>query len=320
MLVLGAGTKVVPNQIRVEIHHKEGTMFNDKEFIIEMVRDQIYNRRYDMFEGIRPSKYETAMELFWDMCMEKGLLQFGKVKLPDIRWFYGWREWPIIYGDSIMIHHLMNDEYTRKNADRIEDVGGEGPYFVDDIIVKSGETLIDAGAYIGDFAAAAAALGAKVYAFEPSPKVMPILRDAGMLNGFEVIGAALAEVKLSNAKLDLSFPGGDFISNSETLHYEGDQIEGRVAVETTTLDDFSRENNIHIDFLKADIEGFERFMLKGAKNVLQQQEPKLAIRTYHNNHEDMKVIPELIKKINPRYNLKYSLRETTVYASTERGL
>jgi FkbM family methyltransferase len=50
----------------------------------------------------------------------------------------------------------------------------------------------------------------------------------------------------------------------------------------TTLDKFADEQNLkRLDFVKADIEGAERDMLAGAKNVLKELAPKLALCTYH---------------------------------------
>lgn len=293
-------------------------MFNETDFILDLIRNQIANRRMHDKDNL-PSEYESAMDLFWNKCIDNGLLKFNKAIFPDIRWFYGWREWPIVYGDSIMIHHLLKDNYCRENADMIEYVGGEGPYFLEDIIVKRGETLIDAGAYIGDLSAVASAMGARVFAFEPSTVVAPILRQTADLNNFEYIPEGLSDV-ISKHKLNLSFPGGDFIDRRGTCHFEGDEIKGVTDCVCNTIDHFSEERNLHIDFIKADIEGFERFMLRGAEKVLREQEPKLAIRLYHNNHEDKNVLPKLIKEINPRYKLRYGFRGLTVYASTERGI
>jgi len=294
-------------------------MFDKTDYILDLIRNQISSRRKHEKDNL-PSDYETAMNLFWDRCMENGILTFNKAKFPDIRWFYGWREWPIVYGDSIMIHHLLNDNYCKENADMIEYVGGEGPYFLEDIIVKRGETMIDAGAYVGDLSAVASSgMGVRVFAFEPSIKVLPILKQTGDLNKFEVIPEGLSDV-ISKNKLNMSFPGGDFIDREGTQYFSGDEITGITDCVCNTVDNFSEERNLHIDFIKSDIEGFERYMLKGAKKVLQEQEPKLAIRLYHNNHEDKHVIPKLIKEINPRYKLKYGLRGLTVYASTERGI
>jgi len=74
-----------------------------------------------------------------------------------------------------------------------------------------------------------------------------------------------------------------------------------ISVKCTKPDTFVHQNNIpRIDFIKADIEGAERYMLMGAKQVLKDFAPKLAICTYH-LPDDPKVLRELILDANPDY-------------------
>jgi hypothetical protein len=76
------------------------------------------------------------------------------------------------------------------------------------------------------------------------------------------------------------------------------------------------ENNIEcVDFIKADIEGFEREMLKGATNVLKKFAPKLAICTYH-LHDDPEVLEKIIKEANPDYTVVHLKRK--LYACVVR--
>jgi FkbM family methyltransferase len=291
-------------------------MFNEKDYILEIIKNQIYCRSEDWKHGQRPGLYESAMDLFWNQCIEDGIMNYRGVKIPDIRWFHGWHSWPVIYGDSILIHHLLNDEYTFENSSMIESVGGEGPYFLDDVIVKRGDVLIDAGAFVGDFSAVAAERGAKVYAFEPSSKATTILRDTAILNNFTVVEEGLGdEVRVSNLLRSMT-PGCDSILNTaeSTTQYP----QSTESCKINTIDNFSKCNDLHIGFIKSDIEGFERYMLKGATNVLINQEPDLAIRIYHNQHEDKKVIPKLILDINPNYRLTYGLHRQTVFATVKR--
>ena len=51
-----------------------------------------------------------------------------------------------------------------------------------------------------------------------------------------------------------------------------------------------------------DIEGSELKALEGAKELIQNLKPKLAISVYHNT-EDIYMIPQLILKYNPEYKL-----------------
>ena len=60
-------------------------------------------------------------------------------------------------------------------------------------------------------------------------------------------------------------------------------------------------NGEKITYLKADIEGFELEMLKGAEEVIKRNKPKIAITTYHIPNNPAEII-SLIKSYVPEYN------------------
>ncbi len=70
-----------------------------------------------------------------------------------------------------------------------------------------------------------------------------------------------------------------------------------------TVDDFVCEDSLaYVDFIKADIEGAERDMLRGAEGVLRKFGPKLSLCTYHLD-DDPKVLEAIIKGTNPKYRV-----------------
>ena len=74
-----------------------------------------------------------------------------------------------------------------------------------------------------------------------------------------------------------------------------------------------KENALpRVDSIKADIEGYERYMLMGAQETLRRFAPKLALCTYH-LPDDPEVLSELIKQANPDYNIV--LKSKKLYAS-----
>ena len=66
-------------------------------------------------------------------------------------------------------------------------------------------------------------------------------------------------------------------------------------METTTIDKLVEELGIErVDFIKADIEGEELNMLKGARKTIEKFKPKLAICVYH-RPQDLWEIPFYIR-------------------------
>lgn len=271
-------------------------MDRDTTFIFELLKSQIYTRINWFAPEHNP--YEKAAEVFWDSITEDGIMHLNKVKMPDIRGYgkdvnpSSWYVWPTLYAESIMIHHLFNDEYTETNYDRIEQLGVVGPYCLDKVIVEKGDVVIDAGAYIGDWSAVAAQMGGEVYAFEPSPRYNHILNECSRLNNFYVITDGLGDAICQKKLMMDTDPYTEYVNE-----------ENGIACNLTTIDEFAKQNDLHIDFIKSDIEGYERNMLMGAKEVLKRDQPKLALCTYHHNKEDAIVLPKIIKDINPNYNI-----------------
>ncbi len=71
-----------------------------------------------------------------------------------------------------------------------------------------------------------------------------------------------------------------------------------------------------MDFIKADIEGAERKMLKGAKETLRKYAPKLSICTYH-LPDDKEVLTKIILEANPAYIITYKWDKLYAYIPDE---
>jgi FkbM family methyltransferase len=171
--------------------------------------------------------------------------------------------------------------------------------------------VIDAGANMGLFSALASHLGGIVYAFEPVKEIREkYLEKTAQLNP----NINIVPLALSNKNGQVLIKGG--LGNSSIIadiQKNGDYNE---IVETITLDDWVKQNNIpKVDFIKADIEGAERLMLEGAQWVLKTYAPKLAICTYH-LLDDKEVLTKLILQANPNYKIEYAWKK--LYAWVEK--
>ena len=210
-----------------------------------------------------------------------------------------------IFEDTYWSYAACNDKYDEQTFDMCDKFLGEGLYgLVNDkvnVTVQPGDIVIDAGAWIGDFAAYASVRGAKVYAFEPTLKTFAYLEETARLNGNIIpVRKGLSDENTSTVLFE-NVTGN---SGANTLiDRTANKMMSSYSVETIRLDDFVRENNLpRVDFIKADIEGFERHMLEGAQETLRRFAPKLALCTYH-LPDDPEVMASLILKANPRYNI-----------------
>jgi len=181
-------------------------------------------------------------------------------------------------------------------------VCGEGPYEFAEVRVSASGThdhvIIDCGANMGLFSAMSSRKGAKVYAFEPDKYTIEnhLSKTAQLNPNINICEYALLdkEGKICFTQ-DTNHIGMNKISSAETAK-SNDTI-----VQAITLDAFVEKHDIpRVDFIKADIEGAERYMLMGAKQVLKEYAPKISICTYH-RPDDAKVLRGIILDANPHY-------------------
>lgn len=92
------------------------------------------------------------------------------------------------------------------------------------------------------------------------------------------------------------------------INFDENSLEGMISNENTASSQEIRinkidtllNNNQSITYLKADIEGFELEMLKGAEQTIKANKPKIAITTYHTQNNPKEII-DLIQSFVPEY-------------------
>lgn len=188
-------------------------------------------------------------------------------------------------------------------------------YFVEDIIrIKDGEVFIDGGAYTGDttqqlmdFAKKHRVKQPRIVAFEPDSANFDILSSFyGKRSNIKIYQKGLADQTTTLL----------FKENGVTARIVEDENEATNRIDVIDIDS-------HIDcqdatFIKMDIEGAEWDALHGARNVILNNKPKLAICIYHSN-QDMIRLAEYIHELVPEYKLyvrhhSKSDVETVIYA------
>ncbi|MDR1149856.1 MAG: FkbM family methyltransferase [Spirochaetaceae bacterium] len=215
-----------------------------------------------------------------------------------------------IFIELFLVYIFYGDDYSKKLVETLDPYMGDGPYFyVDgdfDVRVKEGDVVIDAGAWIGDFSAYAAMRGGGgIFAFEPENTNFPLLKKTAALNGNKIFPVNKGLGK-TECEMELYCGAGETGVASSILAPNSDARRDTLIakkIQITTLDKFAHEQNLKsVDFIKADIEGAERDMLDGARGVLKEFAPKLAICTYH-LPDDPEILEGIILDANPNYRV-----------------
>ena len=184
-------------------------------------------------------------------------------------------------------------------------------YFDPEIITLScDEVFVDGGMYVGDtaeqFFKCVNGKYTHYYGFEPDAENSHIARKS--LQGKSNI--TIIEKGLWSNETQLCFSGS--LESSSRLDNCGNNVVG-----VTSLDTYFNDKTPPT-FIKMDIEGAELEALKGSRNLIIGNKPKLAICAYH-KPEDIYTLPALIKTYRDDYKffLRHytdSIYETVLYA------
>lgn len=186
------------------------------------------------------------------------------------------------------------------------------------------DVYVDAGAYDGDsmenFIRAHGGHCSRIFAFEPGPLQFAALkaRTARLIAEWPLLAD---KISLVNAGLG----DGNYVTYAETTNGQltsftaGAGGANSTAIDIVSLDKFLKD--APITFLKADVEGMEMAMLKGARATIQRDRPKIAVCVYH-YPADIPDISNYLRELVPdyRFALRHhspQLMETVLYCWTD---
>ncbi len=150
--------------------------------------------------------------------------------------------------------------------------------------IKSDAVIIDVGAHAGQFSKLFSKMvkDGHIYAFEPASYTRSILKSVKFFHNLKNVTIVPLGLSDNAGEIVLNIP----IKSSGSLGFGLSHI-GEIADDTkhqtyketiklTTLDNYVEQNKIEkVDFIKADIEGWELRMLEGAKNTMKKFKPTL---------------------------------------------
>jgi FkbM family methyltransferase len=161
-------------------------------------------------------------------------------------------------------------------------------YEIPQTSVKLGDVVVDCGSAEGLFSLRVFERAKHCYLVEPSP----VFQRALALTFANVVNISIIPVAIG------SFVGKARFSENTIKSAIGDKGELSVTVET--LDHLFFEQGIRVDFIKADLEGSEMDMLKGARQTIINSKPRIAITLYHPGQSMVEIVSFLLDGV-PEY-------------------
>ncbi len=203
---------------------------------------------------------------------------------------------PPIHGGSRLVsacrllnwtaHELLNIDIGFRTQDRSRYVGqtrnrssylayfqGEKDPEIQAFIRRNlgpGKVFVDVGANIGTYTVPAAKLvgdAGKVVAIEPHPAIFRLLEKNISLNRLQNVLPVRTAIGETNGNICIAFDR----CNAGQTHVTGeaDLTSNGESVPIARLDDLLIERGItEIDYLKIDVEGYEKFVLAGAQRII----------------------------------------------------
>jgi FkbM family methyltransferase len=177
-------------------------------------------------------------------------------------------------------YNVRHPEWTTGDGQSLDAPAGRASTPLEQFVlgaVPDDGVYVDVGANNGFFYSLQVARrrpGARVFAFEPDPRILPHLernvQRNGLANQIEIVAQAVSD---TTGRLRLT----DGLGASGYLLGREDPSPG-IEVDVTSLDSFAEQRGLdRIDLIKVDIEGHEERMLHGCRGVLAEFGPTLVL-------------------------------------------
>lgn len=245
--------------------------------------------------------------------------------------------------NEIMLNNKGTNRYLKSRSSNINSEG----YWMDQQLIEHGiipKTIVDIGANFGEISLYFSKKypTSKIYSIEPSPQNLLYFKDNleiqyFMTDNIKVIKKAISD-KIGQIKITSGLNSENSIVTSRTSGgTKGNKYD---IVETTTLSLACKQYQIYdIDFLKIDIEGSEPLLtscldtlIPNIKSMLIEFSDKNSFESYEkllkviyshemicykkgdsiNNQIEIKEAIEIIKKLDPKKNIKKGITEKFV--------
>ena len=242
---------------------------------------------------------------------QTGIKVITEKELIDNKELYGGKTVVISYPVKPVAHEVRKRLIDEIGIDEKNIIMGifdwrnnQGQYF-DYFAPGENEVFVDCGCFDGatcfNFAGWCGSKGFEhIYSFEADPKNYEKSKELlAPLGKCELFPYGTSD---SNKKVYFAsdaFETSCIISREEA---EKKNFEGVTEIETVALDDVLAGKRV--TFIKMDIEGAEYEALMGAKKLIMENHPRMAISVYH-KFEDFVTLADLVLSMHPDYRIAY---------------
>ena len=157
--------------------------------------------------------------------------------------------------------------------------------------VEDGDVVFDCGSAEGAFPFLNRHRKCAIYFFEPLPNFTEALqRTFAGTQKVKIVPSAVGEKRAQ------AYVGGSGLDGHVTFENTGRPVM------IESIDEYCAEHKLALNYLKADLEGYEMNALRGAAETILKHKPRIAITTYHRKEDPVEICAWL-KRVNPAYRM-----------------
>lgn len=298
--------------------------FIDEKFFkiieeFEVLPKEEIEKKMVLFYKFLPSNIKKSLENFFksynfwgtldevneDFDIFKKKAQIFKEKREDFVWLYDSLK---DYKSKTVLLSILNNYYNfdLNGLNLVADKIYKHYFDLDLLPFCKNEVFVDVGAYTGDtvldYIASYGMSYNKIYCYEITESMVLYMKNNfSNLPNVEIRNLAVAE-RVGKLYLD---------ANSTSASANRVKEAGVDAVNAVSLDEDIKEK---ISMIKMDIEGGEISAIKGVKEHIKNDLPKLFISVYHSN-DDIITIPKLIRSYTDKYDFYLRYYGGNLYAT-----
>ncbi|MGX3011076.1 FkbM family methyltransferase [Helicobacter sp. 23-1044] len=248
----------------------------DRDFIIRQIARilETHKSQNPIISNLTQDEIKDLTKIYWEF--------FQNIfKISENLYYYSGYFLPINHFEISVFWHKHN--LLRLKKQTLE-------------MIKS-KDFIDVGGFIGDSAIIFERefCDKNIYCFEPTKINFNLMQQTIALNNSMRIIPINKGLGAESTEMTINIAG-----SSSSICFESDSKE---SIEIATLDEFVRDRQIEIGFIKVDIEGFEMEFLNGAKETIATQKPAMLISIYHQAKDYFEIKP-LIERWDLGYKFK----------------